>query len=118
MANSRHVPLTDCILLPTNFLTDYPGQVGLSVQRTAAGTCLLAISLALLGLTPSPLMAGLVIPLWAGTAGVIVDGQRGLFRGILYAIVYPIYAGVVVSVCFGVYWLYANLHQEIWQFAR
>lgn len=106
------------LLLPTDFLADYPGNSGFTVLRIIVATSLFAVSLAMMRLTSSELLAGLVVPIWAGSLGTIFDGRRGFLRGVIYSVVFPMYAGIVVGICGLVYWVFVNLHQEIWQFAR
>lgn len=105
--------IENCFFLPTDILPDAAGQFGFSVARTAIATGILAVSLALLKFPSSPILAIVVIPLWCAAAGTLVDGRRGFFRGIIFSIVFPIYATIVLAFCAGVYFLFSLMHMTI-----
>lgn len=111
--NAQMLRLANCFLLPTDILPGAAGQAGFSVTRIAAATSMLAVSLAAMRLTSSMLVASIVIPIWCAAIGTLVDGRRGFSRGVILSVVYPIYASIVATVCLGVFWLYALLHQMI-----
>lgn len=95
---------------PLRVLPSMPGRYGLSVNRTLAATALFAASLALMRLIPNMTVGAAVIPLWCASAGVLVDGLRGMLRGIIIAVVYPVYCAILIAIAFGVFWAYALIH--------
>ena len=98
---------------PGRILPDMPGKYGLNLRRMFAATTMLAVSLGLMRLIPNMGIAALVIPLWCASAGILVDGRRGALRGIILAVVYPIYCAMVLAVAFAAFWIYAIVHRLI-----
>jgi hypothetical protein len=98
---------------PSNILPDMPGKYGFSIPRMLVATTTLAISLGLMRIVPNMAIAAAVIPLWCMSVGILVDGRRGALRGVITAVVYPIYCAMVLAVAFAVFWTYAMVHRLI-----
>lgn len=89
------------------------GRYGLSVGRSLIATALFASTLALMKAVPNAAIAGIVIPIWLAAAGCLVDGYRGATRGIIVAVVYPLYLSIVIAIMCLIFWVYVMLHQSV-----
>lgn len=98
---------------PSDILPSMPGRSGISIQRILAATTLLAASLALMRIIPNLAAAAVVLPLWCACVGSLIDGFRGATRGIILAVVYPIYCSILIAIGVLVFWFYAVLHKII-----
>lgn len=105
--------VANCFLLPTDILPDATGQFGFTLGRTAVATTIFAASLALMRLPASPILAAIVIPMWCAAAGMLVDGKRGFYRGIILSMLYPMYASIILAAVAGVYFLFLLTHMTI-----
>ena len=98
---------------PSDILPSMPGRSGISIQRILAATSLFAASLGLMKLVPNLAAAAVVLPLWCASLGSLIDGFRGATRGIILAVVYPIYCSILVAIGVLIFWFYAVLHKLI-----
>ena len=98
---------------PNDILPAMPGRSGISIQRIFAATSLFAASLGLMKLVPNLAAAAVVLPLWCASVGSLIDGFRGATRGIILAVVYPIYCSILIAIGVLVFWFYAVLHKLI-----
>lgn len=98
---------------PRRILPGMRGRTGMSVKRTLAATTLFATSMGLMQTIPNFAVAGIVIPLWCASVGAFWDGWRGALRGVILSVAYPMYCGFLLAIAFGIFWLYALLHNAL-----
>lgn len=105
--------IANCFLLPTDILPGAAGRFGFTLGRTAVATTIFAASLALMTFEASLLLAVAVIPMWCAAVGMLIDGKRGFYRGIILSMLYPMYASVILAAIAGVYFLFLLTHMTV-----